>query len=111
MRHRHQPSRRREAPRGPRRPRRPRRLAEGVDQGAGSRAGVLPPSATVFTRRYAVKRNHTWILAILLLLASLAPAQAAVEVRLKLPQRAKLDLTGRKTLAVAPFIVVSQEGE
>lgn len=40
-----------------------------------------------------------------------APAGAAVEVRLKLPQRARLDLAGRKTLAVSPFIVVSQEGE
>jgi len=33
------------------------------------------------------------------------------EVRLKLPQRAKLDLQGRKSVAVVPFIVVSQEGE
>lgn len=34
-----------------------------------------------------------------------------VEVRLTLPQRAKLDLQGRKSVAVTPFIVVSQEGE
>jgi hypothetical protein len=65
-----------------------------------------------------VKRNHPWTrTTLLLLLASLPaltaarPADAAVEVRLKLPQRARLDLAGRKTLAVSPFIVVSQEGE
>jgi hypothetical protein len=61
-----------------------------------------------------VKRNLSWTLAILLGMlataAALAPA-AAVEVKLKLPQRAKLDLKGRNTLAVAPFIVVRQEGE
>jgi len=41
------------------------------------------------------------------------PALAAgpVEVRLKLPVRAKIDLQGRNTLLPAPFVVVSQEGE
>ncbi len=39
------------------------------------------------------------------------PAWAGgVEIKLQLPQRAKLDLGGRKTIAVAPFLVVSQEG-
>ncbi len=39
------------------------------------------------------------------------PASAgSVEVKLKLPQRARLDLQGRKSLAVAPFIVVTKEG-
>jgi hypothetical protein len=33
-----------------------------------------------------------------------------VEVRLKLPVRARLDLTNRRSLLPAPFIVVSQEG-
>lgn len=37
-------------------------------------------------------------------------ADAAVEVRLKLPQKARLDLDGRETITVAPFLVVSQEG-
>lgn len=47
-----------------------------------------------------------------LLLSLLAPPAFAgtTEVKLVLPQRAKLDLQGRKTIAVAPFIVVSQEG-
>ncbi|HEX2253861.1 MAG TPA: hypothetical protein VHQ65_11390 [Thermoanaerobaculia bacterium] len=50
------------------------------------------------------------LLALVGLLA--APAQAAsVEVRLKLPQKARLDLTGRDSIAIAPFLVVSQEGE
>ncbi len=50
--------------------------------------------------------------AALALLASLAaPAlQAAVEVRLRLPVRARLDLTGRRTVCAAPFLVVSREG-
>jgi hypothetical protein len=36
---------------------------------------------------------------------------AAVEVRLKLPQKARLDLQGRRTLTIAPFLVVTQEGQ
>jgi len=35
----------------------------------------------------------------------------SVEVKLKLPQRARLNLQGRKTIAVTPFVVVSKEGE
>ncbi len=35
----------------------------------------------------------------------------SVEVRLKLPQKAKLDLKGRHSITIAPFLVVSQEGE
>jgi hypothetical protein len=46
------------------------------------------------------------------LLALAAPAPAGiVEVRLKLPVRARLDLTGRDSVTVVPFIVMSQEGE
>ena len=47
-----------------------------------------------------------------LLLAALAaaPAAADVEVRLKLPMRARLDLTGMRTLSALPFIVVGREG-
>lgn len=40
-----------------------------------------------------------------------APARAEVEVRLRLPQRAKLDLRGKETVTVVPFLVVAQEGE
>lgn len=36
---------------------------------------------------------------------------SSVEVKLKLPQRARLNLQGRKTIAVTPFVVVSKEGE
>ncbi len=36
---------------------------------------------------------------------------AGVEVRLKLPQKARLDLQGRRTLTIAPFLVVTQEGQ
>ncbi len=37
-------------------------------------------------------------------------ARAAVEVKLRLPVRAKIDLKGRKNLAVTPFLVVGREG-
>lgn len=36
---------------------------------------------------------------------------STVEVRLRLPVRARLDLEDRKSITVAPFIVVSREGE
>jgi hypothetical protein len=39
-----------------------------------------------------------------------APARADVEVKLKLPVRARIDLAGRRTLAAMPFIVVGREG-
>jgi hypothetical protein len=35
----------------------------------------------------------------------------SVQVSLKLPVRARIDLTDRSTVTVAPFLVVSQEGE
>lgn len=34
-----------------------------------------------------------------------------VDVRLTLPQRARLDLTGRNSVAITPFLVVSREGD
>ena len=40
-----------------------------------------------------------------------APLEAQVEVRLTLPQRARLDLTDKETVTVAPFLVISQEGQ
>jgi hypothetical protein len=60
-----------------------------------------------------MNRKLCWTTGALLAASLLAvPAlEAAVEVKLKLPQRARLNLEGRKSVAVAPFIVVSQEGE
>jgi hypothetical protein len=56
------------------------------------------------------KRNA--LLAALLAAAMASPlAAGTTEVRLLLPQRAKLDLAGRKTIGIAPFMVVSQEGQ
>lgn len=55
--------------------------------------------------------RKTAILLSLLLAATSVPALAAsVEVKLKLPQRARLNLQGRNSLTVAPFIVVTKEG-
>jgi len=60
------------------------------------------------TRRLAV----CCLLAAAGLLSSAGAAVAgSVEVRLSLPVRARIDLLGRKTIVVAPFLVVSQEGE
>ncbi len=43
-------------------------------------------------------------------LAAVEPALAStVEVRLRLPVRARLDLADKKTITVAPFLVVTQE--
>jgi hypothetical protein len=51
-------------------------------------------------------------LATLAALAVAPPLRAgAVDVKLKLPQRARLNLQGRKSITVTPFIVVSQEGQ
>ena len=54
-----------------------------------------------------------WVgLAAVLSPATTQPVSAtATEVKLTLPVRARLDLTGRKTIAPAPFIMVSREGE
>ena len=57
-----------------------------------------------------MKRNRSLTLAALLALASLPGFAGTVEVKLTLPQRARLDLQGRKILAVSPFVVVKQEG-
>ncbi len=55
--------------------------------------------------------NHrSLVLATLLSLAALPALAGKIEVKLKLPQRARLDLQGRKSLAVTPFVVVKQEG-
>lgn len=51
------------------------------------------------------------LLAAAALLAASAPAAADVEVRLQLPQKAKLDLRGKETVTVLPFLVIAEEGE
>ena len=48
--------------------------------------------------------------ALALLVGNALPAAAAVEVRLLLPVRARIDLTNKKSLAPVPFIVVTREG-
>jgi hypothetical protein len=61
-----------------------------------------------------MKHYRSWPVAAFLLLAALPapPASAAsVEVKLQLPQRARLNLQGRNSVAVAPFLVVTQEEE
>jgi hypothetical protein len=55
------------------------------------------------------RRRHA-LSALALLLATAVPAVAAVEVRLLLPVRARIDLTNKKSLAPVPFIVVTREG-
>jgi len=50
------------------------------------------------------------LVALAALAVSGAPARADVEVRLRLPVRARIDLQGRDTVALAPFLVVGREG-
>ncbi|MCH9648609.1 MAG: hypothetical protein K0U98_10240 [Deltaproteobacteria bacterium] len=52
-----------------------------------------------------------WVVPALLLLLSSGADASTVDVRLKLPQKARLDLDGRETIAIAPFLVLSQEGD
>lgn len=58
-----------------------------------------------------MNRKRVWIAATVSILAALPALGAALDVKLKLPQRARLDLQGRKSVAVTPFLVVTQEGE
>ena len=58
--------------------------------------------------RLPARRLSALVLVALVVAPTLA---AAIEVRLKLPQRARLDLEGRDTIAIAPFLIVTQEGE
>ena len=59
----------------------------------------------------ASRRTQRLVLATLAaaLLGAL-PLAAAVEVKLRLPVRARIDLTGKRTIAPAPFIVITREG-
>src|SRR5262245_35092989 len=62
-----------------------------------------------------MKSKRTWSLAAMaagaVLAAALPVLGSAIDVKLKLPQRARLDLQGRKSVAITPFIIVTQEGE
>jgi hypothetical protein len=49
-------------------------------------------------------------LAALCALVTVPAFAASVEVKLSLPQRARLNLQGKSSIAVAPFLVVTQEG-
>jgi len=69
---------------------------------------------TMHSRSSANKlaRRSARLLLLLLCVATAWPVMAAiVEVKVTLPVRARLDLGGRRTIAPAPFIMVSQEGE
>ena len=55
--------------------------------------------------------SRSILLALVLAPLAAGPAVGDVEVRLKLPQRAKLDLRGKETATVLPFLVVAEEGE
>jgi len=57
-----------------------------------------------------VRRLAVGLLAAGLVLGGAVTARADVEVKLRLPVRAKIDLQGRRTLAIAPFLVVGREG-
>jgi hypothetical protein len=64
----------------------------------------------------SIRRTTAFAAASVALLALAAavtapPAVADVEVPLRLPQAAKLDLRGKDSVAVTPFLVVAQEGE
>jgi hypothetical protein len=57
-----------------------------------------------------VRRAAACLVAAAAAFAAAAPAAADVEVRLRLPVRAKVDLEGRRSVTLAPFLVVSREG-
>lgn len=58
-----------------------------------------------------MNRKRSWLLILVLGLSALPLAGGTIEVKLKLPQRARLNLQGRKSIAVTPFVVVTKEGE
>ena len=57
-------------------------------------------------------RSRSWFLSFLIAAAAAAPVLGgATEVTLKLLVRARIDLQNKKTVGLAPFMVVSKEGE
>jgi len=68
-------------------------------------------SPTMCERRRTTVAAAFMMTLLLLPLTAGAALAGTVQVKLKLPVRAALDLTGRNKLVVAPFQVVRQEGE
>ena len=58
-----------------------------------------------------MRRIATALAATLAATSLAAPVAADVEVRLRLPVRAKVDLEGKRSVTLAPFLVVSREGQ
>lgn len=57
-----------------------------------------------------MRKHYKVLVALAAFIAAAGPILAAsTEVRLRLPRRAQIDLAGRKSITVAPFLVVSQE--
>ena len=67
------------------------------------------------THRHPGKARHLRIAALtglsFLLVTAAGWAASTAEVKLTLPVKARLDLTGKRTIAPVPFIMVSREGE
>jgi len=57
------------------------------------------------------RRKLGWSLLTAAALAAAPLHAGALEVRLNLPVRSRIDIEDRKTVAIAPFLVVSKEGE
>ncbi len=76
---------------------------------------AAPHSPAHATSRHPVRSSRPLAATLVLFsfaLAWVAPALASsVEVRLRLPVRARLDLADKKSITVAPFLVVTQEEE
>lgn len=75
---------------------------------AAPRRPAAPPNTTL---RPAVLAGALALVAALVATGLAPPAGADVEVRLQLPQRAKIDLRGKESVTVAPFLVIAREGE
>jgi hypothetical protein len=67
------------------------------------------------SRKGQIPKTFWWLTAatiVVLWLTAALPSQAGtVDVSLKLPVRARLDLAGRSSVTVAPCLVISDEGE
>ncbi len=58
-----------------------------------------------------IRRPRSWTALAAAVLAAAPLYAAALEVRLNLPVRSRIDIADRRTVAIAPFLVVSKEGE
>lgn len=68
-------------------------------------------SASLSLVRARGRRLGAALVAALALLASASPAPAVTEVRMKLPLRPKLSVSGRERIALAPFLVAAKLSE